>query len=52
MKKVIKIQRKNHVQETLDGEQLELKIIRKKNTITIDVYNTLLNKRDAIWRLK
>ena len=47
MKKIIKIQRKNHVQETLDGEQLALKINQRKNTITIDVYNTLPNKGDA-----
>lgn len=40
MKKIIKIQKKNHIQKTIDGEQLELKIIRNKNRIDVDVYDT------------
>ena len=42
MKKIIRIQKKNHIQETLDGEQLQLKIIQKKNKIEVDVYQVTL----------
>lgn len=42
MKKILRIKKKNHIQHTLDGEQLELKIVRKKNRIEVDVYDTTI----------
>jgi hypothetical protein len=56
MRKIIRIQKKDHIQKTLDGEELELSLIREGNKLNIDVYptsfnsklNTLSNKGDVL----
>ena len=37
---IIKVTKHDHTQKTLDNEQLEQKIIRNKNSIEIDLYDT------------
>lgn len=36
----IKVTKHNHIQKTLDNQELEQKIINSKNSIEIDLYNT------------
>ncbi len=39
MKKLI-IKNHDHIQETLDGEQLQIKAVRNGKTIELDIYKT------------
>jgi len=42
------VKRHNHIQETLDGEQLEVKIIKNGNNYTVDSYQTTKSIRRSV----